>query len=246
MPKTYIPSVLIPLRVLEGETVSPGTADLLRDARVVLLGYHDFPEQTSPDQAREQFEEPAREKLEDVLAIFSNPEKVETRIVFTHDPEQTIDRVADETGCDTYLITNPSQDIDDLLFPLHGDVDIPRTSAVIAGLVAGRDVDITLYAAVRDEEAAEAAEPLFSEAHTALTDAGVHPDRISTETEVTANVVRITAEAATRADFVVMGERAPSLHSLIFGVDTEQVAELSVGPVLVVRRELPEEEVEAE
>ncbi len=58
------PSVLVPLRVLEGESVPEGVPDLLGDAHVVLLGYHVLPEQTAPGQARMQFEDRAMERLE--------------------------------------------------------------------------------------------------------------------------------------------------------------------------------------
>ena len=37
-PETDRPSVLVPLAVLEGESLPNGTAELLANARVVLLG----------------------------------------------------------------------------------------------------------------------------------------------------------------------------------------------------------------
>jgi len=41
---------------------------------------------------------------------------------------------------------------------------------------------------------------------------------------------------------IVMGERAPSVRSLVFGEESERVASESVGPVLVVRDDRPTEE----
>ncbi|OYR81823.1 hypothetical protein DJ72_10255 [Halorubrum distributum] len=43
------------------------------------------------------------------------------------------------------------------------------------------------------------------------------------------------ASAVDGHDAVVMGERAPSFRSFVFGEESERVAAASVGPVLVVR-----------
>ena len=58
------PSILVPIRVLEGESVPEGVPELLAHAHVVLLGYHVIPEQTAPGQARMQFEDRATERLD--------------------------------------------------------------------------------------------------------------------------------------------------------------------------------------
>ena len=63
------PSVLVPIRVLEGESIPEGVPELLANAHVVLLGYHEIPEQTAPGQARMQFEERAQRKLESIRAL---------------------------------------------------------------------------------------------------------------------------------------------------------------------------------
>jgi hypothetical protein len=60
--------VLVPVAVLEGESVAAGLIDLLATVDVTVLGYHVLPEQTPPDQAREQYEERAVSALEDVAA----------------------------------------------------------------------------------------------------------------------------------------------------------------------------------
>ncbi|MFB6135568.1 MAG: universal stress protein [Halobacteriaceae archaeon] len=244
MPRTL--SVLVPLRVLEGETVSPGTVDLLAAHRVVLLGYHELPEQTPPEQARDQFEAQAQQKLDAVVEAFeaagADPE---TRIVFTHDAEQTIDRVADETDCPAFLIPNPSAEVTDVLVAVAPAVDVANVVEVSAPLLAGADVDVTVFATAASEEDRAASEDLVASTREALESAGVPADRVDGAVEVTTAPVRATAEAGARHDLVVMGERAPSLRSVVFGEDPDQVAELSVGPVLVVRR-LPDAETGAE
>ncbi|MFW6384989.1 MAG: universal stress protein, partial [Halodesulfurarchaeum sp.] len=44
------PNVLVPIRVLEGESIPEGVPELLANAHVVLLGYHVVPDQTAAGQ----------------------------------------------------------------------------------------------------------------------------------------------------------------------------------------------------
>ena len=89
--------VLVPVEVLAGKTVAPGLMTLLGTVDVTVLGYHVLPEQTPPDQARHQYEERATAALEDLSEEFrAAGGAADHRLVFTHDREQTVTRVADE------------------------------------------------------------------------------------------------------------------------------------------------------
>lgn len=231
-------TVLVPVRVLAGESVSPGTAATLVGSRVVVLGYHEFPEQTPVEQARDQFEPQIRNKLDDVEEILAEAgvRDVETRVAFTHDAEQTIDRVAEETASDALVLPNPTPAVESVLFVVDDVVDVARMAMVAGALLADRGVTVTVYAAADDEEERAARADVAADARERLVDAGFPADRVSVRTETAETPLRATATAGTEHDLVVMGERAPTLRSMVFGPDTEAVAELSVGPVLVVRR----------
>nr|WP_197428479.1 hypothetical protein [Halapricum sp. CBA1109] len=91
--------VLVPVAVLDGETVSSGLMALLGTVDVTVLGYHVLPEQTPPDQARSQFEDRATAALVDLREEFEAAGgAADHRLVFTHDREQTMTRVADDVG----------------------------------------------------------------------------------------------------------------------------------------------------
>ncbi|KTG07918.1 hypothetical protein AUR64_01395 [Haloprofundus marisrubri] len=237
------PRILIPLRVLEGESLPTGLATFLAPASVVVLGYYVVPEQTPPGQARMEFEELAQSKIDEVTTLFED--EVESRLVFTHGEEQTVDRVADELDCDAYLISNPAPDVKRLLVPLHPDVDIDHVGRVVASLVAGRDVTVTLFRAVSSaaDPAVESPDedPLVADVTATIIDGGVSPEQLSAAVVATDDPVSDTADVAADHDVVVMGERAPSLRSLVFGEETERVADRSLGPVLVVRRRRTQE-----
>ena len=224
---------LVPVEVLESETVPQGVIDLLAPANVTVLGYHVVPEQTSPDQARLSFEDRARDKLDDIEEAFEIAgSDVTTRLVFTHDSEQTFDRVAAETDADVVVHLNPSMDATDLLVALHGAVAAERIGEIVAVLVAGRDIDVRLREIAGPNEDTL---NLLERARRAMEDGGVGPDRIDAERIETDRPVRTIAELAAGTDATVLGERAADWQELVFGDFEERVADASLGAVLVVR-----------
>jgi nucleotide-binding universal stress UspA family protein len=222
--------VLVPVEILEGESVSYGLMNLLGTADVTVLGYHELPEQTPADQAREQFEDRAVSALEDLAEEFREAGgDADFRLVFTHDRQQTVDRVADEVDAAAYAITGATGSVGSLLVPLTGDVAVDRILEFVVDLVGDRDIAVTLFLASE----AENAEPLLEEAADKLETAG-----LTVETGLVAAGQPFDAliEAVAGHDAIVMGENAPSLSSFLLGDEAERVAAASAGPVLVVRR----------
>ena len=221
--------VLVPIEVLEGETVPSSLFDLLAPADVTLLGYHVLPEQTAPGQARQQFEERAVDALQDVAASYAGQGTIETRLVFTHDEHQTIDRVADEVGADAFVVPGAIGAVDSLLVPLTGDVAVDNVLEFVEALVAGRDVSVTLFLASEDTDGAR---QLLETSARRLREAGID----AATRLVTARPFEGLLAAVPGHDAVVMGEAAPSLRSFVLGDEAERIAAASVGPVVVVRR----------
>lgn len=230
--------VLVPLRILERESVSEGIADLLGTTDVVVLGYHEVPDQTPPDMMRQQYEDGAQKALAEIAeTLREGGGKADTRLVFTHDREQTIDRVAEEVTATAILLPNPVAHVETLLVPLRGEVDAERIARFVAAVRGDRDIDVTLFAASDETTSkSEAARALLDAAADTLAAAGVPDDAITRETSTTATPVQAIVDAAVAHDAVVMGERAPSWRSLVFGDLHDQIAAESLGPVLVVRR----------
>lgn len=223
--------ILVPVEVLEGEDVPEALFAALAPVPVVVLGYHVLPEQTAPGQARLQFEERAQKRLGGIadLARAAGCE-AETRLVFTHEEEQTVRRVAAEADCDAILVPNPTTSVDSVLVSLRGGDDPEHVAAVVAAFAADDDFPITLlHVATEGETAARrwrAQERLVAD--------GVAADRIDTESVTADAPVSVIAEVAAGHDLVVMGETAPSFREYVFGHDHQRVADRSLGPVLVV------------
>ena len=236
------PTILVPLEVLEGESLPDGTSELLANAHVVLLGYHVIPEQTATEQAREQFGETAREKLREFAdRLTTAGATTDIRLVFTHDEQTTINRIIYEHDCLAVLVPNSVETPESVLVAIRGRVGIDRNTQLVAGLFAGTDVDVTLYHILGPEGTNEDAETLLSGVETQLVERGMDPDQIGTLVEDTATPIDAIARLGKDHDAVVMGETDPTVTTFVFGMPSEQVAERFLGPVLVVQRERPAE-----
>lgn len=224
--------VLVPVAVLEGETVGQGIVDLLAGESVVLLGYHVIPEQTAPEQARTSFEERARAKLDDVQEAFEDADAdVDSRLVFTHDRAQTFERLARDTDCDALLWLNPTMAVEDVLVTLSSGVDAERVGRFAARLADDTDIDVHLLGIN------EGADELVASARAALEAAGIDPARVSDEHVTTDRPVQQIIETGAGFDAIVMGETSASLSELVLGDVEERIAEASIGPVFEVLRE---------
>ena len=224
--------VLVPVAVLEGGSVSPGLVSLLGTVDVTVLGYQELPEQTPPDQARMQYEDRATAALEDLSEEFRTAGgAADFRLVFTHDREETIDRIAQEVGARAFAISGVTGDVDRVLVSLTGDVATDRILPFVTEVIGDRDVGVTLFLATQDE--ARGRERLEDAAATLEGD----DVDVTTELSLQGSPFEALVDAVAGHDAIVMGERAPSFRSLVFGDETDRVAAASVGPVLVVRRD---------
>lgn len=235
------PSILVPIRVLEGESLPDGTPELLAEAHVVLLGYHVVPEQTAPGQARMQFEERALDRLDEFTeALTAAGATVDQRLVFTHDAQDTIDRQIAENDCLAALVPRAVVDVEDVLVAVRGTVGLDRLALVVGGLFEDR-ADVTLYHVSGDDESDADVGVLLDGLADRLGDAGIGSDRIDTRTDRDVKPIDAIADRAEEYDVVVMGESDPTLATFVFGMPADQVAERFLGPVFVVQREPPAE-----
>lgn len=236
------PSILVPIRVLEGESVPEGVPELLAHAHVVLLGYHVIPEQTATGQAQMQFEDRATERLDEYETIFENAgATIERRLVFTHDGQKTIDRMTTERDCMAVLVPNATGPVEDVLVAVRGAVGIDRLARVVAGVFGEMDVSVTLYHVAEDEETDEDVGTLLDGLVDRLGELGMDASAIETRVDRDQDALDAIVDAAETFDTVVMGESDPSLSTFVFGMPADQVADRFLGPVLVVQREPPQE-----
>ena len=229
------PKVLIPVQVLAGQTVPEVLVEFLAPSAVVVLGYHVLPEQTSTEQASIQFEERARAAVEDIAGTFREAGRaVETRVAFTHDRDQTVERVAAEVGATAVLLSNPTGEIERVLVAVRGAVDTDRLADLVATLVGTEDIEVTLWgletpASDVDVDAA------VERTRETLGARGLPGAGLTAEATVSERPIVDIVERSAEYDVVVMGEGETTLLSTLLGDDAERVARGAVAPVLVVR-----------
>ncbi|MEF8778886.1 MAG: universal stress protein [Natronomonas sp.] len=221
--------VLVPVEVLEGKTVSPGLMNLLGTVDVTVLGYQVLPDQTPPDQARLQYEDRATDALEDLSQEFRTAGgAADHRLAFTHNREQTVKRVANEINARAIGISGITGDVDRIIVSLSGDVAVDRILEFVAELVGDREIDVTLFSVIKNDDI----DGRLDSAAEKLRTAGID---VQTERATEGAPFEELMNAVPGHDAIVMGETAPSIRSLVFGDEADRVAAASVGPVLVVR-----------
>ncbi|ADQ68608.1 universal stress family protein [Halogeometricum borinquense DSM 11551] len=231
-------TVLVPVRILEGEQVPAALMDVLSSVSVVLLGYHVIPEQTAPEQARTQFGEQARSELDDVAEAFRNAGgDVEARVVFTGDATQTFERIAVEEKADAILLLNPAPSVERIFVALSEGINTERIAELTSALATGTDVTVTLFHVATSEDERAAGEQLLDKTARILSEKGVATDDIEREVAVSDAPVQLLSDVASEdSDLVVLGESRPTVRELVFGEPSERMAERTLAPILVVRR----------
>ncbi|EMA04615.1 Universal stress protein family protein [Haloarcula vallismortis] len=232
------PSILVPIRVLEGESVPEGIPELLAHTHVVLLGYHVIPEQTAPGQARMQFEDRAVGRLDEYEEMFEEAgATVERRLVFTHNGQKTIDRMIYEHDCMAVLVPNATGPVEDVLVPVRGAIGVDRLSRVVASVFGATDADVTLYHVAAEDTTDDDIQTLLSGMTDRLVEFGMDSSTIETRIDRDRKPLDAIVDVADSFDAVVMGETDPSLTTFVFGMPADQVADRFLGPVFVVQRE---------
>jgi nucleotide-binding universal stress UspA family protein len=232
------PTVLIPIRVLERESIPEGVPELLANAHVVLLGYHVVPDQTATGQLQEQFGDQATRRLEDFTEILEHAgATVESQIVFTHDAQTTIERMTAEHDCLAVLIPNATRPIERVLVAVRGVVGVDRFVRLVTGLFGRSDVEVTLYHAVTEDETDADVVTLLDGIVTRLSEEGVSEEMIDTEISRGDDHQSMIVDAADDYDAIVMGESDPSVTTFLFGMTADQVAKQFLGPVFVIQHE---------
>lgn len=238
--------VLVSVDVPDPEQISPLLIELHRPLRVCLLGTYVVPEQTAPEQAREQFQAEASASLDEVASVFDEyGVEVETELVFVPDKLEAVERTAVEQNCHAVLLVRPVYSLERILAAVRPGPMATRVLHVLGDLLRDTEYRATLlYVAPEEddreegEDGPEARSEMELLKRELVEQEGVDGDRIATRLAVDDEPESVVEEAARDHDVIVIGETEPSVRDMIFGSFSRRLAEDSDRPVLVVRREL--------
>lgn len=230
--------ICVPVAIFERESIPQELIELLSPVPVVVLGYYVLPDQTAPGQARMQFEARAQRELDDLASAFeASGGAAETRLAFTRDADQTIERVVLDDRCSAVLLVNPAPTIDRVLVALRDDRNVEQVARVAATLLAAIDADVTVYHVAATEADRDRGAELVAGAADLIEAEGLSRDRITEEVVVSDTPVKsLVTRADEDFDLVIIGETEPTLRERIVGETPQRIAERSLEPVLVVRR----------
>jgi len=236
MTRTSDSTVLLPVDVSGDATPPAGVLALLGPVDVVVLGYYPVPDQAAPAQIKYANEDAAADRLATIADRLREDDGTVTEVlVFTHDRDETVDRVAEEYDCAAVVTTGTVAAVERVLVPLRGRENLAGILAVVADLVADTRATVTLFHAVDGDGDRDEGERLLADAVDRLTEAGVdatRTDRRLVETDDPAAAIR---EAAAEFDVVVIGESEPSLRERILGATPATVVDRTDAPTVVVR-----------
>ena len=183
------------------------------------------------------FEDRARRSVDTIAETFRGAGcDPETRLAFSHDRDQTIERVATAVGATATVLPNPAGEIRDVLVPLRGVISHSRLADLVAALLAGSDRSVTLWGIDTGSEGFDA-EAALAEARARLDRRSLPSDQVDVEYSTEETPLRATVERSDAFDAIVMGAGDPSLCTAFLCGDEERVAEGAVSPVLVVRNQ---------
>lgn len=210
----------------------------LTPTQVILLGYWPVPDQSSPQQLRDQFEDEARETLDAIRKPLEDRGfEIVSELSFTKDRDHLIDRVANKHDSKSVLSPGVVQSDrpDSVLVLLKSDSDLDRIVSTLGTLVGDSDVDILLFHALERGDDVDATEYMLNGVADRLEKQGISPDRIRWEQSEHGSRVETIVLEASDHDLVVLSESKPTVRERIFGPVQSAVTDQTDRPSLTIR-----------
>lgn len=232
------PTLLVPIDASDPEEPTVELVDLLHPLRIVVLGYYPVPDQAAPNQLRAEYEEEAKNAMKSIIQRFADVgADVESVLVFTRDRVQSVDRVANEYGCDAVLVSGTVESLDRVLVSLKDEQNMFRVLEVVGLLMESGDPEVTLYHAESIEKGSARSELYLRGATDWLADRGLDRGRITWEEPTADTQQSDLLELASDHDFILMGEYEPGIRERVLGDMPNRIHDQTGRPVLTVRKE---------
>ncbi len=136
-------------------------------------------DQVASAQLRQDHESDATATLENTADTFrASGIDLTDILVFTHDREQSIDRVAKEYRCDAILTLCEVERIETALVPVRDDTNLERIVSLLASVMRVNDASITFFHSVAEDSDSSHGEFLVRGAVDRLDEVGTDRERI--------------------------------------------------------------------
>lgn len=224
--------LLVGVALPEADALGTELIERLGGFHIVLVGWFEVPEQTTAEQARDQVDEEMEAALQAVAdRMRAAGAAVETRLVFTDDRLQTMERLNKEIASDVVLLAHAHEAIQHMLVTIRGWPHAERIAQVVARLAEDGTFTVTLLR-VQAEDDEEGGVLAFVADELAA--AGVPQDAVTVDQLVADDPAQAILEKARAHDLVVVGASEPSTYDKLFGAIPERIASNASVPVMVV------------
>ena len=224
--------ILVPVDISRKELPEFDFLDFLQPFEVILLGYFPVPEQADPALIKHEYEAKAESRLDEIAE--SRAETTEV-LVFTHDREATIDRVAEQYDCDAVLTAGEMDQIGRILVPLRGELNLERIISVVAELLRCSHATATIFHSISEDADPDQVESLLQGTVDRVAEFGVQNERIDWKIAENGGPDRDIVSLAEEYDIIVLGETEPSLRERIIGDVLSRIIDEIAIPALIVR-----------
>lgn len=211
-------------------------AEVLVGSEVFVLACRSIPDQTSPEQAHDAFDEESQEALDEVIETFERTgSPVDSKIVYTSDVPETARQYADALEVDALLYDQPVERVERVLAVGTESIDFDRFVTCLTSLGQTPLAKLKLLQIGSDDDDLDEQNLVLEGIERRLVDRGVAEDIVATETIVPADQTEEVFDQARGFDLVVIADRRPTLGDRIAGTLAERVRDQTERPVLLVR-----------
>lgn len=238
-PSMRKPRILVPVELPDPAGISPALLKPFKDLELLILGYKEVTEQTSPGQSREELDDKEREALKAITDnIRSQGYNVEENVIFTPSLPETVDRYIEEESCNAVLTAKEVSGIERLLVPVYNQDQLnKRLSTILYELASSSSLPVSLVNMSSSESESEHKEQELSlelRAKSLLREAGLSEDQIHSRTLQVDDITEAVEQLSSEDDLVILGEAGTSDRQSFFDTLHNRISTAVNCPVLAI------------
>lgn len=246
-PELLKPRILVPIQLPDPAPLPVALINAFRDLELMILGYNEVPEQTSPVQSREEFEEKAAGDLGQITdQLKARDIDIEEELIFTPDVAKSVGQYIKDKHCSAILAAKPIQNVKRLLVPLYSKEQItPRLATILSDLVHSNKLPVSLILLTSREKESEKHEDVHAlrqEAIVQLNSAGISNEQIRVNKAQVPDIAKAVQKLSAEDDVIILPEADPQKRDSLLDTVHDEIQKAVSCPVLVVLKKLEKEE----
>ncbi|MBZ9627930.1 APC family permease [Psychroflexus sp. CAK1W] len=214
-PKLRQPRILLPVSIPMEKSIPLAILRGFTDLEILLLGYKELKEQTSPEQFEKDDDGESQKELDKAKKELEDESfDVDTELVFTSDVAQAIDNVILEYDCQALLVVKPIKELNRLLIPVYDIHQLSKRYATViyeltkaSGLPASlMFIESTESSEESENKKAKDTSAMKREAINRLKQAGVNRKQIESSSVQVSDISEAVKEKHQADDLVILVE----------------------------------------